>query len=171
MQHALLHSGPTTASQTYNEHSEIRAVHHLSPHATPYVKSPQHDKSIPTASSSDIYRHPAEASDTELTPPTSSSRLSSQESIASGGQDSSLAAKSVNSNALHAVTLARPVEIESPSGCPIKNITAPKRTSGGEIKRVNVSTADFLKSSHGKSPGHSRTSSSLSNGTNVAEVC
>ncbi len=171
-QHGFVHSAATRASQTDAQHSERSPdLNHLSPQLAPYIHPLQHRPSTsPTLPPEKAPTHP-EPSDTEVTPPTSSSGFSSQERPVLVGQNCSIPSSHyVSSKALRALT------IESSAACPNKAehfrepVAAPKRTSSGHIKRSSISGRGAPQNTHAGTSAHARTSSLLSNGSSVAEV-
>ncbi len=159
------------ATQTYAQHPENSEIHPQVQQVSPLKHPLRCERSTsPTSSHGATHDH-AEASDLEVTPPTSSSGLSSQEIANFHGQDCSLfASGGANTDTLPAVTSKSPAPSANSAGNIFESITAPKRTSSGQIKTSNNPGSDGEGNTHGSRSGHSRNRSLPSNGSSVTEV-
>jgi hypothetical protein len=166
-QSGLLHSQLSMASQAYAQTLEGPNLNRRSP---PYVQSLQYDNSTSPTLSSDLPHYHAEASDADLTPPTSSSGLSTQDNPILVGHDNSIPSQSVRTDSLHAPTLGSAVGSPNGAGGSLESNAATKRTSSGQIKRSSTTSGDASKQGQNRRPAHTRASSVLSNGTSVTEV-
>jgi hypothetical protein len=147
--------------------SDSRASHKFSPLEQPLL---HHNSTSPT-SSQDVPQNHAEASDTDLTPPTSSSGLSSQEPTIFSGQAHPISASDEpNPDAVDVLMTKSTAKSPRGAGSLLQTSAAPKRTSSGQIKRSSISGRDGPESTFRVTPGRSRTSSLLSNGSSVTEV-
>lgn len=158
--------------QTYMQPSETSDLSRLSPHHSPTLQLPLHESSTSPPLSNDRRGSYAGTSDTDITPPTSSSGFSSQERpvlVNDGYEIPSFPGYSTNSLRPLASNLAGPnLKIAATS---LSQVAPSKRTSTGEIKRSNKSSADGRENNRKSIPGHSRTPSLLSNGSSISEVC
>ena len=163
-QHGLLHSGVTMATQSAGINSRVQKL-------SPLEHSLHCEQSTsPTSSHGPPHDH-AEASDLDVTPPTSSSGLSSQETPNFLGQNCSLpASEGVDVDTLPATTLKSTAQSPSSAGNVFGSIAAPKRTSSGQIKILNTPGGDGAGNNHGSRSRHSRSPSLPSNGSIVTEV-
>jgi hypothetical protein len=171
MMRGLLHAELVSASQ-HAQHpaSPSLPVDHRFTEFTPLEHSIQHQNLTSPTLSQDVTRITAEPSDTELTPPTSSSGFSSQERAISASQDVSTSASgSVEGNTFHALVSKSLAESPKSTGN-LDSIATPKRTSDGQIKRPSATDADIAKKNDDGTSRRSRTSSLLSSGSNVTEV-
>lgn len=159
------------ASQTYAQRSESPTPKRVSHHFASLEHSLQHQNSTSPISSQDAQQNHAETSDTELTPPTSSSGLSSQERPIFLGQACPIpAAETANADVVYALMSKSTAKSPKSAGNFLETIAAPKRTSSGQVKRSTTSGADGPGNIDGVTSGHSRTLSLLSNGSSVTEV-
>lgn len=161
----------TSAPQTCAQHAQSPNSNCASPPSSKLAISLQHGFPTSPTLSSHIPPTLADASDADLTPPTSSSGFSSQDRSTFGAQESSVHVfDSTDVDALFLLTSNPPANILNDAGTPLEHTAASKRTSSGQIKGSGISGADALQRKHESSVGHSRTPSLLSNGSSVAEV-
>ena len=143
----------------------------LSHHCSPLEQALLHHNSTSPTSSQDVPQNHAEASDTDVTPPTSSSGLSSQERTIFSGQAYPISASDeTNSDTVDALMVNSTAKSPKCVGSLLQTNAAPKRTSSGQIKRSSISGTDGSETTYRGTPGRSRTSSLLSNGCSVTEV-
>lgn len=171
-QHALLHSELTMASPTHPQHPEIPKLNPFTSQLIPLAQSLQHENSTSPALCHHILENHVEASDAEITPPTSSSGFSSQERPIFVDHDrSGPASKIANAKALYGRTSKSSTEEGLKSAVNILTpIEAPKRTSSGQIKRSAIPGVGAPENGHEGKSERSRASSLLSNGSSVTEV-
>jgi hypothetical protein len=143
---------------------------HLSHHCSPLEHPLQHHNSTSPTSSQDVPQNHAEASDTDVTPPTSSSGLSSQERTIFSGQAYPLSASDEAKSEVNALMSKSTAKCPKGAGNFLQTVAAPKRTSSGQVKRSSISCTDGIETTYRGTPGRSRTSSLLSNGSSVTEV-
>jgi hypothetical protein len=175
-QHSECSDGNTIANSNFNTvpypNSNLipdsnRPSHHFSSLERPLL----HHNSTSPASSQDVPHNHAEASDTDITPPTSSSGLSSQERTIFSGQAYPISVSGeTNSDTADALMVNTTVKSPKCIGSVLQASAAPKRTSSGQIKRSSISGTDGPETTYRGTPGRSRTSSLLSNGSSVTEV-
>lgn len=160
------------ATQSYAQHPQDSGIHSRVQKFSPLEHSLHCEKSTSPTSSPRAPHDPAEASDLEVTPPTSSSGLSSQETPNFPGQNCSLpASEGAVVDTLPAATSKSTAQSPSSAGNVFGSLAAPKRTSSGQIKISNNAGGDGAGNNHGSSSRHSPTPSLPSNGSSVTEVC
>ncbi len=172
-QHGLLHSGVTTATQPHAQHPENSELHAKAQQFSPLEHSLRCERSSSPVSSHGATHDHAEASDLEVTPPTSSSGLSSQEIANFHGRDCSVfASEGAIADTLPTVLSKSPAPSANANsaGRIFESIIAPKRTSSGQIKISNTPGGDGEVNNHGSRSRHSRNPSLPSNGSSVTEV-
>lgn len=154
-------------SPTYAQHPGSPDMKLLSPHLSPFAHSLHQESSTSNLPPEPPPNH-AEACHTDGAPQISSSVFSGR---GRPSHDSSTpASKTVKPNALQALTSKSSSEGPKTAGKYFEPVTASKRTSSGQIKRLSISGVDALEKNHDENLGYPRSSRWRPDGVSVSEV-